>query len=598
MFKRKETLLIILISIVLVILTACNEEVTEEVKDYGFEYKDVTEKTGIEFTHKKPQFDNKVDNVMPWLSSTGAGVFLNDYNNDGYVDVYLVNSKKGTSNYLYKNNQDGTFTDVTKDSGIGLVNEEGISETALWFDYNNDGYQDLFVGAWGKSQLFKNNGDGTFENVSAEAGVNPEGYAVKAIALDYNQDGFLDLYIGNYFRDETNLWDLKSTKIFHNDFEKARNGGENILYKNNGDGTFSDVTKEMGVEDPGWTLAAGSADLNKDGWPDIYNANDFGPDSLYLNQEGKGFQKIVQKRGIGDDTFKGMNVDFGDVFHDGNLANYVSNISKEKYLLEGNQLWHMDESGKFVEKAEDLGVKQAGWSWGARFFDVNNSGNMSLVVTNGFISGKKDEDYWFEMGTLATTPGDVVQDAKNWPAIGEKSMSGYEPKALFLYQDGKFTNVAQDVGIDFVYDGRGVAVADLDNNGTLDLIFANQGAPLKVYSNKQTNQNNWIKIDLNGVFPSNREAVGTRLTFTNNGVETVIEKDGGNSFGAQSDPRVHLGLEKSTVLDKLEIQWPSGEEQVFEDINANQIISITEGNNNYEILQKGTAFKGSEVDNE
>src|SRR5699024_6209967 len=136
-----------------------------------------------------------------------------------------------------------------------------------------------------------------------------------------------------------------------------------------------------------------------------------------------------------------------------------------------------------------------------------------------------------------------------------------EPKALFLYQDGKFTNVAQDVGIDFVYDGRGVAVGDLDNNGSLDLIFANQGAPLKVYSNEQTNQNNWIKIDLNGVFPSNSEAVGARLTFTNNGVETVVEKDGGNSFGAQSDPRVHLGLGKSAVLDKLEIEWPSGKNQ-------------------------------------
>ncbi|WP_214483035.1 CRTAC1 family protein [Bacillus sp. SM2101] len=593
MRKRTNKLLFIPILTLMVLLSACNQE--PKGKDYGVNFQDITKESGIEFTHNKAKFDDKVNNVMPWLTSTGAGVYLNDYDKDGFVDVYLINSKKGTSNYLYKNNQDGTFTDVTSGSGIGLVNNNGISETALWFDYDNDGWQDLFVGAWGKSQLFKNNGDGTFNNVTKESNIDVFSYAADAITFDYNKDGNLDLYVGNYFRDEINLWDLNTTKIFHDDFESARNGGDNYLFKNNGDGTFSDVSKELGVDDTGWTLATGSVDLNKDGWPDLYNANDFGPDSLYMNQDGKGFKKIVQDRGIGDDNFKSMNVDFADVFHDGNFANYISNISKEKYLLEGNQLWHMNDNGTYVDRAQELGVKLAGWSWGARFFDVNNSGNMSLVVTNGYISANKDKTYWFDMGTLATTPGNIVEDAKNWPAMGDKSMSGYEQKAIFLNENGKFHNIASEVGIDFRYDGRGVAVGDLDNNGTLDLIFANQSAPAKVYSNNQHNEHNWIKIDLTGVFPSNVEAIGTRLTFTNNGVKTVIEKDGGNSFGAQSDPRVHLGLGKSTALDQLEIMWPSGEKQVFKNIRANQIISVTEGNDSYDVIKQEQVFEGSEA---
>jgi enediyne biosynthesis protein E4 len=570
------------IVMVVIFLSAC-KQVTDDT-DYGFRFEDISESTNIDFTHEKPQFDKKVSNVMPWLASTGAGAFLNDYNNDGKIDVYLINTKKGSSNKLYKNNGNNTFEDVTNQSGIGEVNQEGISETALWFDYNNDGFDDLFVGAWGKSQLFKNNRDGTFENVTESSGVKANGYAAKAITIDYNKDGHLDLYVGNYFREDINLWDLKSTKIFHDDFEKARNGGVNYFFKNNGDGTFTEVGKEVNLNDSGWTLSTGMADINNDGFPDIYNANDFGPDSLFINKQGKKFEKVTQHRGIGEDTFKGMNVDFADVFHDGNLANYVSNISKERYLLEGNQLWHMNSKGKFINRAEQLNISQSGWSWGARFFDVNNSGEMSLVVTNGFITGKSKKTYWFDMGTLATTPGNIVEDAKNWPAIGEKDMSGRESKSLFLNQGGTFKDVATQVGIDFKDDGRGVAVGDLDNNGSLDLFFANQGTKPKIYSNIQKDSSNWIKLDLEGIPPSNKSAIGTRLTFHNKNVKTVIEKDGGNSFGSQSDPRIHFGLGESETLEKLEIRWPSGRKEIFSNIKANQMISIVEGKGSFEVI--------------
>ncbi|SDN47732.1 Repeat domain-containing protein [Fictibacillus solisalsi] len=578
---KKVAMLVLVVFVIL--LSACQQEAKV---NYGFKFKDITQSTEINFTHQKPQFDKKVSNVMPWLASTGAGVFLNDYNNDGKIDVYLINSKKGSSNKLYKNKGNNKFEDVTDQAGIGDVNKEGISETALWFDYDNDGFQDLFVGAWGKSQLFKNNGDGTFTNVTESSGLKAMGYAAKAIAIDYNRDGNLDLYIGNYFRKDVDLWNLKSTKIFHNDFEKARNGGENYFFKNNGDGTFTEIGKKLNLDDTGWTLATGMADINNDGYPDIYNANDFGADSLLINKAGKRFEKITQHRGIGEDTYKSMNVDFADVFHDGNFANYVSNISKQKYLLEGNQLWHMNSKGKYVDRAKELDIFQSGWSWGARFFDVNNSGNLSLVVTNGFITGKSRETYWFDMGTLATTPGNIVEDAKNWPAIGDKDMSGHEQKSLFLNQGKTFPDVAKDVGITFKKDGRGVAVGDLDNNGTLDLFFANQGAKPKVYTNIQKKPTNWIKIDLKGTPPSNREAIGARLTFHNNGIKTVVEKDGGNSFGSQSDPRIHLGLGKSETLDQLDIRWPSGKKEVFKNIKSNQILSIVEGKGSYKVISK------------
>lgn len=548
--------------------------------EYGFYYTDITKASSINFIHEQPAFDPQATNIMPWLIATGAGVAISDYNNDGLMDVYLLNSKEGSKNKLYRNNGDGTFTDVAEEAGLDNVNIDGISETAVWFDSDNNGYQDLFIGSWGKSKFYKNNGDGTFTDRTEEAGLGYVGYVSKVITLDYNRDGYLDLYLGCYFNEKHDLWNLSTTKIMHDDFERARNGGRNVLFRNNGDGTFTDVTVEMGVDDTGWTLATGAADLNNDGWPDIYNANDFGPDVLYYNEEGKGFKKIVQRRGIGDDTFKGMNVDFADVFHDGNLANYISNISKPRYLLEGNQLWHADENGIYVDRAIEMGIQQAGWSWGARFFDVDNSGRMSLAVTNGFISASKKDEYWFEMGTLATTPGYIVEDTKNWPKIGDKSMSGYEGKHLFLNDGNKFTNVAQEVGITFVEDGRGVAVVDLFNRGMMDLVYANQGSPAKVYQNNIENGHNWIKLHLEGTFPSNRDAVGARVTIEADGVATVIERDGGNSHGAQSDPRIHLGIGEAPVLDKITIRWPSGRSEELLNVSPNQILYIKEENSN------------------
>jgi len=570
-------MLIFTLALLMAAVSGCSGSYVDNGADLGFSFKEISKQSGISFVHQKAaSFDPKASNIMPWLVSTGAGVAAGDYNGDGLIDLYFVNSKEGSMNVLYHNNGDGTFRDVASQAGLADVNREGISETAVWFDMDNSGRQSLFIGAWGKSQLLRNNGDGTFTNITDSAGVGYKGYVSKAIVFDYNRDGFLDLYLANYFNEKYDLWNLSTTKIMHNDFERARNGGRNVLYRNNGDGTFTDVAAELGVDDPGWTLASGAVDLNNDGWPDLYNANDFGPDSLFINEKGKSFKKIVQPRGIGDDTFKGMNVDFADVFHDGRPANYISNISKDRYLLEGNQLWHADEKGEYKDRAEEMGIHQAGWSWGARFLDVNNSGHMSLMVTNGFISANKRKDYWFDMGIIATTPGYVVEDTKNWIPFGDKSMSGYEKKKLFLNDGKAFRDVAQQTGITFTEDGRGIAAVDLFNKGKLDLVFANQGGAAKVYENDNKIGNHWIKLALTGKAPSNRDAVGAQVTFEVNGVQTVIERDGANSHGGQSDPRIHFGLGKADKVDKIQIRWPSGRVQLLHNVKADQILKVEE----------------------
>ncbi|MBV6713701.1 CRTAC1 family protein [Paenibacillus chitinolyticus] len=564
-----------LLAVSALLLTATGCGAGQNRTDFGFSLKETTQASGVKFTHSKPTFDSKVANIMPWMASTGAGVFTADYDGDGFMDLYFVNSAKGSKNALFHNNGDGTFTETAESAGLADVNKDGISEAAVWFDYDNSGYPSLFVGSWGKSRLFHNNGNGTFTEVTDQAGVGYKGYVNKAIVLDYNKDGNLDLYLSCYFHEKNDLWNLTTTKIMHNDFERARNGGRNVLYRNNGDGTFTDVTAELGVGDTGWTLASGTWDVNNDGWPDIYNANDFGPDTLYLNEEGKKFTAVVQPRGIGDDTFKGMNVDFADIFHDGKPAMYVSNVSKSQYILEGNQLWH-EKDGQFIDRGKEMGVNLAGFSWGARFMDLDNSGKSSLVVQTGFVSASKKKDYWFDLGTLATTPGNIVEDTKNWPAFVDKSLSGYENKFLFYPQGNKFTDIAEQVGLDFVEDGRGISAVDIRNQGKLDLVFANQGGPARVYENTVTNQNNWIKLDLIGTAPSSRDAIGARVTFEVNGVETVMEKDGANSFGGQSDPRLHFGLGKADKADKITVRWPSGRVEQFRDVPKNQILRLTE----------------------
>jgi hypothetical protein len=237
-----------------------------------FQLRDISTKAGVHVTHHKVLLDSKLENIMPWMASVGACVCAADYNNDGFVDVFVSSSGRNTPCHLFHNNGDGTFTDVAEAAGVANLNEEGGVMDAVWGDFDNDGWPDLYVVKWSApNRLFRNNHDGTFTDVTVSSGTGDIGNGNSAIWFDYNGDGLLDLYIGNYFRPEDNLWDLKTTVIMHNDFEKARNAGPNVLYRNNGDGTFTNVAPELGVDDTGWTLDVGACDLFKSGiWISIW----------------------------------------------------------------------------------------------------------------------------------------------------------------------------------------------------------------------------------------------------------------------------------------------------------------------------------------
>jgi len=434
---------------------------------------------------------------------------------------------------------------------------------------------------WGRDVLLHNNGDGTFRDVTRERFRRQDGSpgtdwknGAAAIFFDYDLDGRLDLYVGNYFAD-FDLTRLETTRIMHDSFETARNAGRNQLFHQEPDGSFRDVAPALGVDDPGWTLAVGAADVNNDGWPDLYVANDFGPDRLFLNR-GDGTFKDVSVEALGIDTKKGMNVDFGDFNADGWLDVFVTNITSPRYLREGNMLWLNNGVGKdgkitFTDVAAEAGVAKGGWGWGARFFDADNDGDLDLFSANGFISAGAG-DYWLDLGAWRSKPHEPI-DALSWPPIGDKTFSGFEPKRFWRNVDrATFVEEAAAVGLASDRDGRGVVAFDYDDDGDLDLYLANQGQAGQLFRNETLHAGHWLELTLRGApaAASNRDAVGTRITVTLAGTMLIRERDGGNSYAGQSDPRVHFGLGDATSVPQLEILWPDGGVQEWTNVAADQ----------------------------
>ena len=541
-----------------------------------FQLRDISSRAGVHVTHHKVLLDPKLTNIMPWMASVGAAVCAADYNNDGFIDIFVSSSGRNTPCHLFRNNGNGTFTDVAEAAGVANLNEEGGVMDAVWGDFDNDGWPDLYVVKWSApNQLFHNNHDGTFTDVTESSGTGSIGNGNAAIWFDYNGDGFLDLYIGNYFRSEDNLWDLKTTVIMHNDFERAGNAGPNVLLRNNGNGTFTDVSHELGVDDTGWTLDVGACDLFNTGHMDLYLANDFGQDIIYKNNGDGTFTNITSKA-LPIDTRKGMNVDFADLDGDGYPDIYVSNVTQPGYLVEGNFLWHNNGDGTFTDQAVDLNVQDGGWGWGAKFVDLDNDGEMEIVGLNGFVSAGKG-DYWYYLGTMATTPGIVVADAHNWPAIGDMSISGYQPSRLFVKQGNGYIEIARDAGLTDLYDGRGLCIADFDNDGLPELFVANQGAPFLLYKNYPQKKNHWLGLHLVGKGKSNREAIGARVTLTADKRTYVKWVDPGSGFASQSDRRLRFGLGSVSTVDTIEILWPDGYKQQLAPLPLDRYHTITEG---------------------
>ena len=550
---------------------------TADATSPGFTLKDATAAAGIHFIHHRPQFDPKIANVEPHVAGLGASVSVGDIDGDGWPDLYFTNSRFGEPNALYRNEGDGTFEDIAASAGVADLNRagEGVSMGSIWGDIDNDGHEDLLVYRYGYLGLFRNLGDNRFQDITESAGLHRWMNSNGAIWFDYDRDGLLDLYVTAYFRSDVDLWNLTTTHIMHDSFEFATNGGKNVLFHNVGGGRFEDVTDRMGVGSTRWSLAAASADFNEDGWADIYLANDYGPEELYLNDAGKRF--TLTTVGLASESKSGMSVALGDVYNRGRLDAFVTNISERGYLFQNNNLRlnRLLDSKGFVNVAEG-DVADAGWAWGAQFGDLNNDGINELFVANGFISADRNTNYWYSMSKIAGANGRLFEDAKSWPAFGNASLSGYERSRVYLSRGvAGWTDVAARVGVTDEYDGRAVAFADLENRGAMDVIVANQNQPAVLYRNRPDSANHWVAFHLVGTH-SNRSAIGAEVVVESGDLRQRRVIDGGMGFASQNDRRLHFGLGRREWVDRVVIHWPSGTEQVLQHPLVDQFITITE----------------------
>ena len=543
----------------------------------GFVLRDETAAAGINFVHHRPTFDPKIAGVEPHVAALGASVSVADFDGDGKPDLYFTNSRFGEPNALYRNRGDGTFADVAATAGLADLNKpgEGVSMGAVWGDFDNDGHEDVLVYRYGYLALFRNIDGQHFQDITEAAGLRRWVNSNGAIWLDYDRDGLLDLYVTAYFRSDIDLWHLSTTKIMHNSFEFATNGGKNLLFHNLGAGKFEDVTDRMGVGSTRWSLAAASADFNGDGWPDIYLANDYGPEELYLNNRGRSF--VLTTAGLESESKSGMSATLGDAFNRGRLDAFITNISERGYLFQNNNLRvnEMAESHRFRNVAEGA-IADAGWAWGAQFGDLNNDGANELFVANGFISADRQKNYWYAMSKIAGANGRFFEDAATWPAFGNASLSGYEPSRVYINRGvAGWVDVANKVGATDLYDGRAVALADLSNRGSVDVIVANQNQPAVVYRDYPDSANHWIAFKLVGT-RSNRSAIGAEVVLEAGLLTQRRVIDGGSGFASQNDRRLHFGLGSHEWVDRVVIYWPSGTQQIISRPPIDGFVTVTE----------------------
>jgi hypothetical protein len=550
---------------------------------YGFHFEEVSKAAGIDFHHTSPQLDSKLGHIMAQIASMGAAVSIVDFDRDGWPDIYVTNSGEGSRNALYRNQHDGTFRDVAEEVGLADVNQPGtgVSMGAVWGDYDNDGFEDVLIYKWGKPELFHNDGGKHFTRVTEQAGLPAWVNANTAVWFDYDGDGKLDLFLGGYYPEDVDLWHLKNTKMMPESFEYAQNGGRKYLFHNLGGGRFEEVSEKMGIRSRRWTLAAVAADLRGTGYPDLFVANDYGVSELYLNEGGKHFREAGRETGIGYAPKSGMSASVGDVFNDGRFGVYVSNISEEGILVQGNNLW-MPKAGsiaadpRFENLANSMGVEMGGWSFGMQFGDLNNDGYEDLYVTNGNVSLDRNRSYWYDYSKIAGGNKAIISDAANWPPLDGRSLAGYQHKKIFLNDgSGQFKEVAQLVGVSDVYDGRSLALVDLWNRGVLDAVVANQNGPLLIYKNTVAPENHWIEFELAGS-ASNRSAIGAEVRVFWNGQQQLQEVSGGSGFCAQNDRALHFGLGRAAAVDRVEIRWPSGKTQTLAGPAVNQRHRIIE----------------------
>ena len=563
---------------------------------FGFRLQESAKAMGIDFVHEAPTFDARLAHIMPQVAAMGAAVSVVDVDRDGWQDLYVTTSKEGGLNRLYRNQGDGTFTDVASAMGVADVNRSGtgVSMGAVWADIDNDGWEDFLLYKYGRPELFRNEEGRRFTAVGERAGLPRWVNANSATWFDYDADGRVDLFLAGYWPEQVDLWKLETTRIMPESFEYANNGGRKYLLRNRGDGTFEDRTEAMGITSRRWTLAVTAADLAGDGYPDLFLANDYGVSELFENRGGRRFVDIAEQAGVGRTPKSGMNASVADVFNDGRLAIYKTNISEPGQLVQGNDLWvptsrDDDRRGRSSDRPGDrsdppeyenlattLGIDLGGWSWGAQFGDLNNDGTQDLYLVNGYVSAGERTSYWYDFSVIAVGHSNIIGDAANWPAMRGRSLSGYQRKRVWLNDGvGRFTEVAQVVGATDTYDGRAVALADLGNRGALDVIVANQKGPLLVYRNSADAARHWIQFELQGT-RSNRSALGARVELQWNGRRQLQQVSAASGFSAQNQRRLHFGLGDSTAIDRVTIRWPSGRTQTIEAPAVDRLHRIVE----------------------
>ncbi len=525
-------------------------------------FTDIRKQSGITFLQDSTQTEEKL-----YLETMGTGVAWLDYDQDGLMDLYFVQSGP-TDLYkpdhpmrsaLYHNNGDGTFTDVTEKAGVAAENHYG--QGVAVGDYDNDGYPDIYVTGYGSAILYHNNGDGTFTDVTKKAGVGDEGnWSTSAAWVDYDKDGYLDLVVTNYIEwsFKNNLWCGEHRPGYRSYCHPGNYKGQKTkLYHNNHDGTFSDVSDSSGVGKPeAKGMGVVVADFNNDGWPDIAIANDSWPNFLFINKHDGTFQDISFISGLAaseDGRYEaGMGIDAADVDGDGWQDVYITHLD-----FELNRLYHNNRDGTFTDVTFSSGI-----------------GNKAILLSG--VSMKfldYDNDGWPDILQINGAMVDNVQ-------LYHSEVTYKEPLLMFHnLGKGQFEKIADGaLGPDFSRPiaGRGLATADFDNDGDIDVVTNNRGDYPSLLRNDGGNANHWLEVLLIGT-KSNRDGVGASLKITAGDFVHVEQSKGGMSYMSASDPRILFGLGKHTKIDSLEITWPSGRIDRLKDLPSDKIIAIKEG---------------------
>jgi hypothetical protein len=524
-------------------------------------FTDIRKSAGITFQQDSTQSDEKY-----YLETMGTGVAWIDYDQDGLMDLYFVQSG-ATDAYkpahplhsaLYHNNGDGTFTDVTEKARVG--GEGHYGQGVAVGDYNNDGFPDLYVTGYGHAILYRNNGDGTFTDVTAKAGVADEGaWSTSAGWFDFDKDGWLDLVVTNYldWSPKNNLWCGERAPGYRSYCNPGNYKGQKTkLYHNNHDGTFTDVSDMSGVglpESKGMGLVL--ADLNNDGWPDIAIANDTWPNFLFENKHDGTFSDVSLVSGLAaseDGGYEaGMGIDAADVDGDGLLDIYITHLD-----FELNRLYHNNGDGTFTDVTYSSGIGNKAMllsGVAAKFIDYDNDGWPDIVQANGA----------------------MVDNVRLY-----HSLVSYEEPLLMFHNlgHGKFEKSSDALGADFNHPvvGRGLATADFLNDGQVGFAVNCRGDYPELLRNDGASGNHWLEVLLIGT-KSNRDGIGAVLKLSSSGTVQVDQAKGGTSYMSASDPRIHFGLGKRTKIDSLEVTWPSGRVDKLASVPVDSIIAVKEG---------------------